>query len=445
MKAITDMVDDATPRTPAVRSVGFILKGYPRLSETFIAQEILGLEERGLNVDIISLRHPTEDRTHPVHDAICATVTYLPEYLHHEPWRVLRGWRVARRLPGYRAARQIWWRDLWRDLSRNRIRRFGQALVLAAEAPPTIVHLHAHFLHTPASVTRYTALMRGMHWTASAHARDIWTSPDWELQEKLRDCQWVVTCTALNDQHLSGLADDASTVELVYHGLDLDRFQARAPNWSERDGSDASQPVRLLSVGRAVEKKGYDDLLEALAKVDSSLHWHLTHIGGGALSKQLKNTARTLGLEGRITWLGAQAQEAVLQAYRDSDLFVLASRIAADGDRDGLPNVLVEAQSQGLASVTTSTSAIPELVTHGVNGLLCTPNDPASLADALGRAMVDPALRAQLGEAGRDIVHSQFSMDRGLARLLEKFMALDGVAHAIHRNDPDPRPGRAAP
>ncbi|MBT6277580.1 MAG: glycosyltransferase, partial [Chromatiales bacterium] len=97
------------------------------------------------------------------------------------------------------------------------------------------------------------------------------------------------------------------------------------------------------------------------------------------------------------------------------------------------------------ASVTTSTSAIPELVTHGVNGLLCTPNDPASLADALGRAMVDPALRAQLGEAGRDIVHSQFSMDRGLARLLEKFMALDGVAHAIHRNDPDPRPGRAAP
>jgi hypothetical protein len=129
------------------KPVAFVLKGYPRLSETFIAQEIEALERRGLEIRIISLRHPTEQAVHPVHRRIRAPVSYLPEYLYQEPLRVWRAWKLVRRWPGYRAARRLWLGDLGRDRSPNRVRRFGQALVLAAELDGDISHLHAHFLH----------------------------------------------------------------------------------------------------------------------------------------------------------------------------------------------------------------------------------------------------------------------------------------------------------
>jgi hypothetical protein len=137
--------------------IAVVLKGYPRLSETFIAQELHALEQRGLPLALYSLRHPTDRESHPIHDEIRAPVVYLPEYLHREPVRVFRGWRRARRLPGYSEAVSAWWRDLRRDFTRSRIRRLGQAFVLAAELPGNVVALHAHFLHTPASVTRYAA------------------------------------------------------------------------------------------------------------------------------------------------------------------------------------------------------------------------------------------------------------------------------------------------
>src|SRR5258708_11471224 len=140
--------------------VAFVLKGYPRLSETFIAQEILALERRGLDILIVSLRHPTDKAIHPVHRQITAECLYLPEYLYQEPLRVWRAWRKARRPPGYKAARRSWLADLWRDRTPNRIRRFGQALVLAAELPADIDRLPAPFIHTPASVARYAAMIR---------------------------------------------------------------------------------------------------------------------------------------------------------------------------------------------------------------------------------------------------------------------------------------------
>ncbi len=401
--------------------VAFLLKGYPRLSETFIAQEILALEQRGLAIEIVSLRHPTDTSTHPVHDEITAPVTYLPEYLYQEPRRVFAAWLKARRLPGYGQAFRTWVRDLRRDRTPNRIRRFGQACVVAAEVAPRVKHLHAHFLHTPASVARYAAMMTGLPWTCSAHAKDIYTSPNWEISEKLGDCGWLVTCTAANRDHLSDLAPDPDKVALVYHGLDLGRWPAPERRDGVRDGSDADNPVRLVSVGRAVEKKGYDDLLAALALLPKDLAWRLDHIGGGPLRAKLQQLAEQMGLQDRITWHGAQAQDAVRRAYRDADLFVLAPRIAADGDRDGLPNVMMEAQSQGLAAVTTAVSAVPELISDGVNGLLSPPGDPTALATSLARLIGDPALRRRMGDAGRQRVVDDFAMEHGIDDLAARF------------------------
>jgi glycosyltransferase involved in cell wall biosynthesis len=410
--------------TPSASEIALVLKGYPRLSEAFIAQEILGLQRAGLPLRLYSLRHPTDPDVHPVHKEITAPVTYLPEYLKDEPARALRGWRAARRLPGYRQAWRAFLGDLRRDRTENRMRRFGQACVLAHELPPTIARIHAHFLHTPASVARYAAIMRGLPWSASAHAKDIWTTPDWEIAEKIADLDWLVTCTEAGAGRLRALAGapEREKVSLVYHGLDFDRFP-KGPRSTEdaRDGSDANRPVRLLSVGRAVEKKGYDDLLAALAALPPTLCWHLTHIGGGVLAAELKDQAAALGLSARISWLGPQAQQRVLEAYRQADLFVLASRIGSDGDRDGLPNVLMEAQSQGLCCLSTKVSAIPELILQDRTGALVEGGDRAALTTALAEMIADPDKRQRLGEAGYERLRDRFSMDTGLKLLLERF------------------------
>jgi glycosyltransferase involved in cell wall biosynthesis len=395
-----------------VTPVAFVLKGYPRLSETFIAQEIRALEARGLDIRIVSLRHPTDRKRHATHEAIRAPVLYLPEYLWHEPLRVFSGWRWSRRLPGYGKAFRTWLRDLRRDPTPNRIRRFGQALVLAKELPDEVGRLHAHFLHTPASVTRYAAMMRELPWTVSAHAKDIWTTPDWEAREKLLAAEWAVTCTAAGLERLGGLAPGRTA--LVYHGIEAARFPPPPPR------RDADELV-ILSVGRAVEKKGYDDLLDALGLLPKDLAWRFVHIGGGALAKDLRRRADALGISDRIDWRGAQSQDVVLAAYREADLFVLASRIAGDGDRDGLPNVLMEAQSQRLAVVSTNVSGVPELVADGETGVLVPPSDPAALARAIEALLRDPARRAALAAAGEIRVRRSFAAERGFADLAQRF------------------------
>ena len=426
------------------RPVAFVLKGYPRLSETFIAQEIHRLEQAGLAIRIVSLRHPTDPQAHPVHRDIRAKVTYLPEYLYQETARVCRGWWAARQLAGYRRARRAWLRDLVRDPTPNRIRRFGQALVLARELPREVAHLHAHFIHTPASVARYCALIRGLSWSCSAHAKDVWTTPAWELREKLGECAWATTCSMAAYEtlaaHLPSTTGEArqERLALIYHGLDFTRFPRYAPTRPARDGSDAADPVILLTVGRAVRKKGFDVLIDALALVPETLHWRLVHIGGGGGLKRLRRRATRAGIGDRVMWLGPRLQDEVLANYRAADLFVLASRVTRDGDRDGLPNVLLEAQSQGLACLASRVSAIPELIDDGVTGRLVRPDDPAALAAALMELIAAPAGRLALGGAGAARVRARFSCDPGIARLMERFAAQQPV-----ESEPPPAGGRS--
>ncbi|MGE0254719.1 MAG: glycosyltransferase [Alphaproteobacteria bacterium] len=397
--------------------IAVLVKGYPRLSETFIAQEILGLERRGLALTIVSLRQPTDGAVHAMHRAIAAPVHYLPEYLWRAPLRVLAGWRAARHLPGYRRARALFLSDLARDPRPNRVRRWGQALVLAAELPRDVAFLYVHYLHTPASVARYAGALRGLAYGVSAHAKDIWTTPDREVADKLADAAFAVTCSAYGHARLESLADTPDKVALVRHGLDLARFPAPQAAAQLRDGNDPAAPVRLLSVARLVEKKGTDDLLDALALLPRDLHWRLVQIGGGPLGKSLKSQALRLGIADRIEWRGRQPQEGVLAALAEADLFVLASRIARGGDRDGLPNVLMEAQTQRVAVLATDVAAIPELIEDGVTGTLTPPGDAAALAAQLAGLIRDPARRAILAAAGERRVRADFDAQAGFDRI----------------------------
>ncbi|BCB18286.1 glycosyltransferase [Bosea sp. ANAM02] len=396
--------------------IAVAMKGYPRLSETFIAQELLGLQQRGLFFEIWSLRHPTDGAKHLMHHQITAPARYLPEYLHDEPLRVMRGLLAALLRPGLLRLLPVFLRDLARDRTRNRWRRFGQACVMARELPGDIRHLHVHYLHTPASVIRYAALLGGLTWSFSAHAKDIWTTQDWEKREKIASAAWGVTCTRDGHRELERLSDRPDKVGLLYHGLDLARFPAPGLR-SLRDGTDPADPVHFVTIGRAVAKKGFDDLLEALGKLPCTLNWRLTHIGGGERLKALQAQAQALGLDDRITWAGPKAQDGVIAALRAADLFVLPSKEAGDGDRDGLPNVVMEAASQGLPIVATDFAGIPEFVRDGVEGLLVPPGDVVALAAALNQLAIAPSRRAVLGEAAFARLTEAFSAQAGLDRV----------------------------
>ena len=396
-------------------ALAVVVKGWPRLSETFIAQELVALEEAGLDFEIWSLRHPTDTKTHPLHDRLKAPVRYLPEYLEDEPDRVSVAVSAARAMAGYATAHRIFEADLARDPTPNRERRFGQACVLAHEAPDALRGLYAHFLHTPSSVARYAAILLGIPWSFSAHAKDIWTSPDWELGEKLTPsafgAAFGATCTRLGAEHLRSLSG-GTPVDLVYHGLDLKRFPAPP----QRSLRDAEAPLHMMSVGRLVEKKGFDRLIEALALLPASAPWHWTHIGGGALKDDLALAAENAGVSDRITWRGACDQPEVIAAMRAADLFVLPSRVATDGDRDGLPNVLMEAASQLLPILSTPVSAIPEFIDTGVHGIL-SDDAPAALAAEMIRFAQDPTLGPRLAGAAFDRLQQDFLMAPGIGKL----------------------------
>jgi glycosyltransferase involved in cell wall biosynthesis len=385
-----------------------VVKGWPRLSETFIAQELKALEDRGLAFDIWSLRHPTDRKRHALHEQVKARVRYLPEYLLNEPLRVLRGLVVASKLPGFRRAFRTWADDLSRDVSFNRIRRFGQACVLAAEAPAETRFFYAHFLHTPGSVARYAAMMRTSGWGFSAHARDIWTIPEWEKREKIASARFGVTCTAAGAAHLNELAPEPSRVKLLYHGLDLGRFPPPPESRPPRDASDVQDPLLIVSVGRLVEKKGYQDLIKALSDLPRAVRWRFIHIGGGPMKDELRRQAKSGGIERRIQWRGACSQNEVIAALREADLFVLAPRLGSDGDRDGLPNVLLEAASQKLPIISTEFSAVPEFIEHMKTGFLVRPNAPRMLAAAIAELARDPGLRERLGAAARARLVAEF-------------------------------------
>ena len=443
--------------------IAVVVKGYPRLSETFIAQELLALEARGLSLAIWSLRRPTDRDRHPIHARIAAPVSYLPEYLRDAPLRVLAGLGHALRRPRFPALVRLFLRDLARDPSASRLRRLGQALVLARELPERVTHLHVHFLHTPASVVRYAALLTGRGWSFSAHAKDIWTTPDWELREKLADAAWGVTCTRDGLRRLEELATSpasaapedrarplsrtgegarcdsgashpslahatAARLALAYHGLDLGRFPAPPPARPTRDGSDPADPLRLLCVGRLVAKKGHDDLLDALAALPADLHWHLTLIGGGEMRAATEARAAALGLGPRVAFRGALAQPAVVAAMREADLFVLPTKPAPGGDRDGLPNVLMEAASQDLPILATAFAGTPEFIASGTHGVLVPPGDPAALAAALARLARDPDLRRRLAGAARARLVADFALDPGIDLIAARLAASAGLA-----------------
>jgi glycosyltransferase involved in cell wall biosynthesis len=399
-------------------TLAIVVKGFPRLSETFIARELEALETRGFSFALFALRKPGGDAAF-VDNRVKAAPRYLPEYLHHAPFRVVGAFLRARRLPGFRAAWDAFREDLTQERSRARMRRFGQACVLATEMPASVRHIHAHFAHSPTSVARYAAKMRRIGFSISAHAKDIWTTPKWDLQKKLAETAFVTVCSKSGHKRLTSFGDGAK-LNLVRHGLAPGTLASKIPPQA-RDGSRRNDPVRIVCVARAVEKKGLRTLLDALVRLPRDLAFHVDHYGGGEQLAQLKERARELAIEDRVTWHGPQSNADVLAALDRADLFVLSAIVGADGDRDGIPNALLEAQARGLAVVSTRAGGIEEAVTDGETGRLVAPRDAQALAGALHVLIRDPAGRARLGAAALAHVRTAYDAEAGYNQIAELF------------------------
>lgn len=398
-----------------------VVKGFPRLSETFVARELEALEARGIDFSLHALRHPGSDAA-LVDNRVRAKPQYLPEYLHEAPFAVLSAIAAASRLPGFGRAWRAFREDLSSEFAQARVRRFGQACVLARQMPSSVRHIYAHFAHSPSSVARYAALLRGIGFSISAHAKDIWTAPDWDLTRKLIDASFVTVCNRAGHERLVALGG-GDKVKLIHHGVARSLLVER-PHAQTRDGSDPAAPVRIVAVARAVEKKGLRRLLDALALLPQDLHFQLDHFGGGDLMVELGNKTRLLALEDSVTWHGARPHREVVAALDEADVFVLPAVIGSDGDRDGIPNAVMEAQARGLAVVASRVGGIDEVVFDGRTGVLVEPGDVGALAQALARVAREPGLRASLGAAALAHVGRECDAEAGYDEIAHRLREL---------------------
>ena len=402
--------------SPSEGRTAYVLKMYPRFSETFILNEVLALEAAGAQLDIFSLRSPSDGRFHESLADVRAQVTYLRSH-------------------GLRAA------DVWAVLARARGELPGLASCLdelldvdvvdavhAVEVAEQlrrrgITHVHAHFGSVATTVARLAARLAGVPYSFTAHAKDIFHDDvdPLDLQRKLTQAAGVVTVSDFNVEHLRatfGAAADG--VVRIYNGLDLTRFRYADP---------AQRPPVVAAVGRLVEKKGFDVLLEAVAVlVRDGRTLRLDLVGTGPCEASLRAQVVRLGLDGHVVLHGALPQSRVREVVQAAAVFAAPCVVAADGNRDGLPTVLIEAMALGTPSVGTPVTGIPEIVRAGDTGLLVPERDPEALAAALGALLDDGVLRSRLAGGARELVEAEFDVERQARRLGEIFA---GAAMAV--------------
>jgi glycosyltransferase involved in cell wall biosynthesis len=405
-----------------------ILKGYPRISETFISNEILLLERLGFALHLFSMRQPRENFSHEGIKKIRAPATYLPETLFTSLPRLLyRNALLAAERPGrYIQALRTAAGRLWRTRKMATVKHLLQAGYLVQRLLPSsgVVHLHAHFAHSPTSVALFASQLSGLDFSFTAHAKDIYTSDPRQLREKIERARFVVTCTEYNRRFLKEISAGAATpIHRIYHGIDVDFFSREILTRS--DEKVPAPPYRILTIARITAKKGLPTVYRALKILrDEGISFRHTLIGDGEERRRILSLIKELGLDPFTQLIGAQPHRVVLEHYRSADLFVLGCEVAPNGDRDGIPNVLLESMAVGVPVVATDVSAIPELVVEGDTGLLVPPTQPEKMARAMIRLLTDIPLRERVIEAARKRVAQTFD-NRAL---------IDGLA-AIYRQE----------
>ena len=401
--------------------VGYVVKRYPRYSETFIVNEILAHEAAGLNLEIFSLLPPEDGHFQDVISRVRAPVFYLPSkgLKATDFWSALE--EIGKTSP-----------ERWNSLEAARgedVRYIYQALVLASKVRLRgISHLHAHFATASATVARLAARFAGVPYTLTAHAKDIFhesVRPD-DVRRKLADAASVVTVSDYNLEYLcKNYGPAAQRVRRIYNGLDLERFPYASPR---------ERSPRILGVGRLVEKKGFAVLIESCAILaDKGREFTCQIVGTGPQERELRAQIARLGLEGRVDLLGPRPQSELARYAQGAAVFAAPCVVGADGNRDGLPTVLLEAMALGTPCVSTAVTGIPEVINDGVTGLMVPQRDPAALAVAIESLLEDPDLRDRLAGRARRLVAAEFDAHRNAAHLRDIFRAADEARAEVVR------------
>ena len=427
--------------------IGYILKGYPRTSETFITNEIRLLERMGINLSIFSIKKLEGQKNHAMTKDITSSVTYLPQAdplseTRFSKWLVdnvpkfsASHARLLKRKPlAYLEtlmeclAMSIQYRNSLFELPMEVFfKEFLQAGFIASEALEIgqIQHFHAHFCHGSTTIAMFASKMSGIPYSFTAHAKDIYLkelNPGKLLQKKMRRAEFLVTCTGANEDHLKRLAPKGTKIHRIYHGLDTHLFSHEDEAAKQQKSDEV--PV-VLSVGRLVEKKGFDYLIKACALLkERGRRFQCQIVGGGdGYTEILVNLIKELKLEDTVKLHGAVTQEELRDIYKKATLFALPCLVVDNGDRDGIPNVLVEAMSMRVPVISTDISGIPELIDNNVNGLLVPEKNAVAMADAIEKLLTDPTLREQLRDAGRARVCKDFDSQITTLDLKDLFVA----------------------
>ena len=399
---------------PGTCDLAVLVYEFPKLSETFVVSDLLELEARGVRLHLFALRQPQSDLAPASFERLRAKVEYLPEIRGRQLQLLLRATHLALLTRGpSRYARGLAEIYASPDYTRSRLH---QALLLARRLDQLACPaLYIHFAHKPATVGRFAALLTGTPFAISAHAVDLWTSPSPELRAKFRDARVVMCCYREAQEFVSGLVDGQTRVELAPHGVAIPPDPPR---------EEVSPPV-LLAVGRLVEKKGFDTLIRAAGTLqDNGAQFRLRIAGDGPLWSALQRLTNELGLTEAVRFLGPLTEAELEQQYAQATAFVLPCQIGTDGNRDGLPNTLLEAMARGLPVVSTTLESVREAIADGEHGLLVAPGDAAALADALAQLLGDPDERRRLGGAARARVAADYDRAALGSRVFE---ALSGA------------------
>ncbi|MEZ4830714.1 MAG: glycosyltransferase [Caldilineaceae bacterium] len=384
-------------------TIAYVTKMYPRFSETFIVNEILAHEDAGTPLEIVSLRLPTDGRFHDVLAKVQAPVTYIPD----DSSKLSTFWAELRR--GRREFPRLW--SLLADEPDTDPGDLYQAIHLARLVrKKKISLLHAHFASVSTTVARLAALLTGIPYTFTAHAKDIYheSVDPADLRRKLRDAAGVITVTDYNLDFLrQTYGEDAHRVQRLYNGLDLSRFTFQA---------DQQRAPHILGVGRLVPKKGFDILIDACVELKRrGVHFTCSLIGSGEEEANLRRHLAETGMGGQIQMLGALPQADVIRYMQQAAVFAAPCIVAEDGNRDGMPTVLLEAMALGTPCISTDVTGIGEAIRHDETGLMTTPGDVMGLADALQRLLADEVLRRRLARAARTQVEHDFDIRRNTA------------------------------
>ena len=405
----------------------YLVRSWPRLSQTFIVNEVLALERRGVDLVIFSLVRSGELVIQPQVSEVRTAVRYLED---RKPLRQVVGEHVTVFSAGplrYAKTALFAWRR--RDLAKGYATattlgcfqyavRVAAAIVRLRREGTAPAHLHAHFAHDPALVALLVRRLTGLPYSFTAHARDLVQIPPSSLAARAAEATALVTCCQVNADYIAAtLPARLPSVRVIHHGVELDLFKPRPRPTVVAD-------VQIVTVGRLVEKKGFPDLLRALGRLKASGRRITCRVyGDGPLLRPLAELRDSLGLADAVHFLGERSRETIIQALHSSDVFVLTPTVTEDGDRDGIPNVLVEAMACGLPVVSTSAGGIPELVTHSENGFLTAPGDVASIENLIATLLDSPKLRQQMGVAARRTVESGYDVNMAAERLQRIFLS----------------------